>query len=77
MHYLLPVAAARKKLSTTDDPDKKAMYERLVGRVEESMKTMKGSELVDSAKDVLMEWLDNLHGSQVGGQKKPQLEQDS
>ena len=77
MHYLLPLAAARRKLSTTDDPDKKAMYERLVGRVEESMKTMKGSELIDAAKDVLMEWLDNLHGFQVRGPKKLSLEQEN
>ena len=57
--------AATKKLSTTEDADKKAMYERLIGQVEEAMKTLQGTELVDASKDVLMEWLDVLYGSQV------------
>ena len=42
------------------------MYERLISQVEEAQKTLQGVELIDAAKDVLMEWLDIQFGSQVG-----------
>ena len=57
--------AAKKKLATTEDVDKKAMYSRLIGQVEEAAKTLQGVALVDASKDVLMEWLDAQFGSQV------------
>lgn len=57
--------AAKKKLATTEDVDKKAMYSRLIGQVEEAVKTLQGFDLVDASKDVLMEWLDSQFGSQV------------
>ena len=52
-------------MSTTEDPDKKSMYERLIGQVQEAVTTLQGIELVDASKDVLMEWLDVQYGSQV------------
>ena len=59
--------AARKKAATSDDADKKAMYDRLVSQVDEALQKTTGGELVDAAKDVLMEWLDVQFGSQVCG----------
>ena len=64
--FLLHYLAAKKKLAGTEDADKKAMYERLISQVEEAQKTLQGVELIDAAKDVLMEWLDIQFGSQVG-----------
>lgn len=71
------LTALKKKLDNEQDPDKRAMYERLIGKVNAATELASATKveqdgenntrqvLLESVADVLSDWLDKHHGSQV------------
>eukprot|EP00105_Crassostrea_gigas_P040122 XP_019924270.1 PREDICTED: cysteine--tRNA ligase, cytoplasmic-like [Crassostrea gigas] len=61
------------KLEKEEDPDKKGMYVKIKAKVEKALSEVKASQdegqsrerLCVDGKDVLCDWLDKTHGSEV------------
>lgn len=69
-----------KKVNNETDPDKKAMYDRMTAKVNKALTDLelainnnKNAEevhqarqaLIDASRDIVADWLDSLHGSEV------------